>query len=168
MNSALVVRAVPQLFFKEKLQTYTLFFLVHNFISAVIAAWGRSRCIGKSSNARRVLNKMIELHESGHLNARPNTICYTAVINSCAYCVNDVMDKRNALRIAIGTYKDLEKSKYGAPNHVTYANLLNALRNLLPKSPQRSIAVQDIFRSAIKNGCVDLMVIQRVKCKFII
>jgi hypothetical protein len=110
---------------------------------------------------------MIELHESGGLSACPNTICYTAVINSCAYCENDDMEKREALRIAIGTYKDLENSRYGSPNHVTYSNLLTALRNLLPISQKRSVAIQDVFLSAVKNGYVDQVVVQRVKCKFV-
>jgi hypothetical protein len=108
---------------------------------------------------------MIQLHESGRLDARPNTVCYTAVINACAYCENDQLDKRDSLRIAIKTYKDLEKSKYGNPNHVTYATLLSALRNLLPTSPQRTVAVQDVFRSAIRDGFADQNVIQQVKCK---
>jgi hypothetical protein len=155
--------------------TALIFSLTHSvslgiiFIStAVISAWGKSRSIGKSVKSRRVLNKMIDLHESGRLSACPNTVCYTAVINSCAYCENDDMDKRNALRIAIGTYKDLEKSNYGSPNQVTYSNLLTALRNLLPWSPKRSVAIQDLFESAAKNGYVDQIVVQRVKCTLIV
>lgn len=136
--------------------------------TAVISAWGKSRSIGKSARARRVLNKMIDLHDSGRLDACPNTICYTAVINSCAYCENDDMDKRDALRIAIGTYKDLEKSSHSSPNHVTYSTLLTALRNLLPISPKRSLAIKDVFLSAITNGYVDQTVVQRVKCKPIV
>jgi hypothetical protein len=119
----------------------------------VIAAWARSRSLGKAAHARRLLDRMIELHESSVICAAPNTVVYTAVISA-------------ALRIAIRTFKDLEKSSYGRPNHVTYANLLTALRNLLPPCPKRSAAIQDIFQSAVQNGCMDEIVLQRVQCKY--
>jgi hypothetical protein len=107
---------------------------------------------------------MIELHDRGELRAKPNTICFTAVINSCAYCENDDVGKREALRIAIATYKDLEKSGNKA-NNVTYLSLLTAIRNLLPGSPKRDLAVKDVFISAANNGYVDDLVLQRAKCK---
>jgi hypothetical protein len=132
----------------------------------VIAAWARSRSLGKAAHARRLLDRMIELHESSVICAAPNTVVYTAVINACAYCENDDTDRSAALRIAIRTFKDLEKSSYGRPNHVTYANLLTALRNLLPPCPKRSAAIQDIFQSAVQNGCMDEIVLQRVQCKY--
>jgi hypothetical protein len=62
---------------------------------------------------------------------RPHTICYAAEINACAYCENDHLVKQDSLRVAVQTYKDLEKSSYGNTNHVTYATLLSALCNLL-------------------------------------
>jgi hypothetical protein len=109
---------------------------------------------------------MIKLYESNVIGAAPNTVVYTAVINACAYSENDDTDRSAALRIAIRTFKDLEKSSYGRPNHVTYANLLTALRNLLPPCPKRNVAIQDIFQSAVQNGCVDEIVLQRAQCKY--
>lgn len=140
-----------------------------SLVIAVISAWAKSRVIGKSFRARSVLDTMIDLHESGQISACPNTICFTAVINACAYCENDEADKRQALRIAIRTYKDLEQSaQYGRPNQVTYSSLLTALRNLLPQSPQRNRAVRDVFESAVKNGFVDSALLQRLKCKCVL
>ena len=109
---------------------------------------------------------MIELHETGKITAHPNTICYTAVINSCAYCENDEIDKKNALRIAVSTFRDLRDSTYAAPNHVTYSMFLTALRNLVQKGPKRSVAIQDVFKTAIQNGCVDEVVLKRLKCMY--
>ena len=107
---------------------------------------------------------MLKLHRSGRLPAcRPNTICYTAVINCCAYSENDEIDKQAALRIAIATFKELERSPHLTPNEVTYANLLTALRNLLPTSAQRNTAVRDVFQSAAAKGYVNLLVVQRLK-----
>lgn len=121
--------------------------------------------MGKALRARQILNRMVELHESGRLAARPNTICYTAVINCCAYSEHcDEIDQRAALRIAVATFRELERSPHGAsPNEVTYSNLLTALRNLLPGSPERSAAVRDVFQSAASQGYVDPLVVRRLK-----
>jgi len=54
--------------------------------SSVISAWSKSHCFGKAPRARRVLEKMRKMHDSGAISAAPNTHCYTGVINSCAYC----------------------------------------------------------------------------------
>ena len=138
--------------------------LRYRLFIAVISAWSRARCVGKAVNARRVLNKMISLQELHRLDTTPNAFCYTAVINACAYCVNDESEKQNALRIAINTYKELDKN--GTPNHVTYINILVALQNLLPPSPQRSTAAKDLFENAKRNGYVSIAAINRMKCKF--
>jgi hypothetical protein len=120
------------------------------------------RCVGKAVHARRILSKMMVLQEQRRLDTIPNTFCYTAVINACAYCMNDESEKRNALSIAINTYKELDRA--GTPNHVTYINMLVALQNLLPPSPQRSAAAKDLFQNAMRNGYVSLAAINRIKC----
>lgn len=131
--------------------------------ASTISAWGRSRKFDKALRAREVLNRMIDLYESGRLHARPNTHCFTAVINSCAYCENDEVEKNAALRIAISTYKDLCASEYGPPNEVTFSSLLTALRNLLPVSKERTSAALNVFRSAAKEGLVDNIVVKRLQ-----
>jgi len=144
---------------------FTLVVVVYE-LTAAISAWGRSRSMGKAIHARQILNRMVELHDSGRLTtARPNTICYTAVINCCAYSqAGDEIDQRAALRIAITTFKELEQSRHASPNEVTYATLLTALRNLLPGgSAQRNAAVRDVFQSAATKGYVDPLVVQRLK-----
>ena len=134
----------------------------YTFASA-IAAWAKSRRFGKAVRARKLLNRMVQLYEAGHVKAGPNTHCYTAVINACAYCENEAVDKRNALKIAIATYKELCASSYGTPNKVTYLALLTALRNLLPPGTERTAAVQTVFRNAARDGHVDYQVIRRVQ-----
>jgi hypothetical protein len=105
---------------------------------------------------------MIALQQMGRLDATPNAFCYTAVINACAFCMNDEAEKQHALRIAISTYKKLKKD--GTPNHVTYINMLIALQYLLPPSPQRSTAAIDLFENAIRTGFVTQASIERLKC----
>jgi hypothetical protein len=109
---------------------------------------------------------MIQFHEITGLDfAKPNNICYTAVINACAY--SDPLDKRTALKITISTYKALQTSPYDdvRPNSATYVNMLTALRNLLEKSNERDSAVKAVFMDACNNGYADQMLVQRLKCK---
>lgn len=77
--------------------------------------------------------------------------------------MNDTMDKRDSLKLAIRTYKDLEQSKHCDANNITYTTLLTALRNLLPREAERARAVRSVFESAAKNGYVDQQVVQRTQ-----
>ena len=52
---------------------------------------------------------MIKLHESGIISASPNIFSYTAVINSCAFCENDELEKRG-LKFQFDTEEGLEHS----------------------------------------------------------
>lgn len=131
--------------------------------ASTIAAWGKSRKLDKASRASNLLNRMIELYESHKISARPNTHCFTAVINCCAYCEKDDVEKSVALRTAISAYKQLCASEYGKPNEVTFSSLLTALRNLLPLSQERSSAAKTIFVSAAKEGLVSKLVVERLQ-----
>lgn len=132
--------------------------------SLAISAWSKSRSFGKAAHARTILQKMKALHKAGTIAAPPNTHCYTAVINSCAYCMDEAAEKRQALEIALATYKELERTpSHGKPNHVTYATMVTALTNLLPPSTSRSAAVSSIFKRCRETGQVDGLVIKRLQ-----
>jgi Pentatricopeptide repeat domain len=147
----------------------------YTFVSA-ITAWGKSRRLGKASRGRKILERMIELHHAGVLSAPPTTHCYTAVINGCAYCENDEMDKRHALQIAVQTYKDLQSHrssslnqhdashrKLPAPNEISYTAFLTAVRNLSSDGVKRAAAIFTVFESAITDGMVSDLVLHKVK-----
>lgn len=107
---------------------------------------------------------MKSLHKAETISAPPNTHCYTAVINSCAYCIDEATEKRQALEIALATYKELERTpSHGKANHVTYATMVSALTNLLPPSESRSAAVTSIFKRCCETGQVDGLVIKRLQ-----
>jgi len=107
---------------------------------------------------------MKRLYETEAIPFPPNTHCYTAVINCCAFCLNDNAEKREALRIALETYKELERTPdYGKANHVTFATMIGALSNLLPPSSERTAAIETIFNRAKECGQVDHMIIRRVQ-----
>lgn len=106
---------------------------------------------------------MKELHKSGTIQASPNTHCYTAVINSCAYCEQDSLEKRQALRVAIETYKELLKEVPEGANQVTFSTLVTALRKLLPPDDTRDAAVGSIFQKCADEGHVSDLVLRQVQ-----
>lgn len=81
----------------------------------------------------------------------------------CAYCEKDENEKRDALQIAILTYKELNESDHAAPNQITFATVLTALRNLMPKSEERDAAVMTVFKNAATAGCVGEFVLRRTQ-----
>ena len=106
---------------------------------------------------------MSDLYESGTIPAAPNTACYTAVINSCAYTMDETSEKREALKIALETYKEIEQTTYGQPNRITYATLIAALANLLPPGEQRTSAIEKIFKRCCERGQTDMLVMRRLE-----
>ena len=106
---------------------------------------------------------MVGMHESGMIAAKPNTYCYTAVINSCAHCENDDIEKRDALQIAVETYKELIDSDYGGPNEVTFSTLISVLRNVLPACEKRSSAVANVLKKCAEDGHVGDAVVRRLQ-----
>ena len=129
----------------------------------VIATWARTRKFGKSGRARAVLTRMRELKESGVISALPNVHCYTAVINSCAHCGNDSIERRQALRIAIDTYKEMLEDGRDRPNHVTFSTMLTALRNLMPPDDTRVLAIENVFKRCASDGFVTDGVLLRLQ-----
>jgi len=89
--------------------------------NTVINAISRSQHEGKAQKALRLLRQMDRLYQAGNKEARPNEVTYTAVLNSCAFpAVPDPRTCRKALDTAIFTLKELQSSRYGHPNQVTY------------------------------------------------
>jgi hypothetical protein len=59
-----------------------------NLATAIAAVWAITCKFGKATQARAILSKMVERHESGAIPGTPNTHCHVAVINSCACSKN--------------------------------------------------------------------------------
>ncbi|GKY92195.1 hypothetical protein MPSEU_000190700 [Mayamaea pseudoterrestris] len=132
--------------------------------SAVVAAWSKSRQFEKAIRVRRVLARMVELHEAGTITAKPNTALFTAVIYTCGFCANDSIERASSLRVAIETYNELRQPTfpYGSPNNVTYLSMLTVLKNLLPSGKERTSAALAVFNTAKESGFVDYKVIRRL------
>lgn len=108
---------------------------------------------------------MTSLYESGRIRARPNDYCYTSVINACAFCENDSLEKRDALRIFVDVYKHMisGNDENVRPNHVTFSCAISALRKLLPPSQDRTAAVKKVFNRCIEEGMCDQNVLRRLR-----
>jgi hypothetical protein len=131
--------------------------------NSVISAWARTRKFGKAARAKAILTRMIELKETGVIVAAPNAHCYTAVINSCAFCENDSVEKNQALRIAVETYKEMLAADAEGPNQITFSTLITALRNLMPADETRATAIQTIFKKCADKGHVSDLFLRRVQ-----
>jgi hypothetical protein len=133
--------------------------------ATAISAWAKSRKFGKVAKSRALLDKMIALYDSGVITARPNDYCYTAVINACAYCENDSVEKRDALKIFVSTYKDIADSSRSdlKPNQITFSCALAAIRKLIPPSQERLAAVKAVFKKCREEGMCDIYVLRRLR-----
>jgi hypothetical protein len=138
----------------------TVFFVAYG---KVISAWARTRKFGKAARAKAILNRMTELKETGVIAAAPNAHCYTAVINCCAYCENDSVEKSQALRIAVETYKEMLAADVEGPNQITFSMLITALRNLMPADETRELAIRTIFKKCADEGHVSDLFLRRVQ-----
>ena len=106
---------------------------------------------------------MKSLYESGVIKSPPNIYCYTAVINACAYTERDAIEKRDALEVFVKTYKEMINEENVVPNHVSFATVLTALRNLLPADEKRAAAVKTVFEKCTEMGMCDQLVTRRLQ-----
>ena len=137
--------------------------LTFSCFGLAINAWSESRVFGKGYRAKTVLQKMIEMYEADTSRAKPNTFVYTAVLNSCAYAIGDDAEKADAMQIATTTFDELCNSRYGKPNHVTYAAYLTACRNLLPAGGTRAASMTSVFQKCCEDGQVNDLIIRRLE-----
>ena len=131
--------------------------------AAAISAWSRSRKFGKASRALSVFDKMVSMNESGAIAASPNSYCYSAVIASCAYCINDSLEKRDSLKIFVDIYKRMNSDENLELNHFIFSNVLLALRNLIEPGEKRTSAVKSVFKKATEKGLCSGQFISRLR-----
>ena len=129
--------------------------------NTVINAISKSKHESKGQKALRILRRMDKLYRAGNKEARPNEITYTAVINSCAFpSVLDSRTRRKALDTALFTLNELQTSRYGHPNQVTYGTFIKACANLLhDDEDMRRAIIKRVFRQCCKDGQLGDMVL---------
>jgi hypothetical protein len=127
----------------------------------VINAISKSQNTEKAQKALRVLRRMDKLYQAGNKEARPDIVTYTAVLNSCAFpAVVDPRTRRKALDTAMFTLHELQESRYGQPNEITYGTFIKACATLLhDDDEQRREVLERVFKQCCKDGQVGEMVL---------
>jgi pentatricopeptide repeat protein len=133
------------------------------FVTSAISAWAKSRKFGKVWRARALLDEMTSLYESGKIRSSPNEYCYTSVINACAFCENDTLEKRDSVKVFTDVYKQVISDPNLHPNQATFSCAIVALRRLLPPSPARTDAVKKVFNKCVEQGMCDQNVLKSLR-----
>ena len=108
-----------------------------------------------------MLRRMDKLYRAGYKEARPDEVTYTSVLNSCAFpAALDERTRRKALDTAIFTLEELQSSRYGQPNQVTYGTFMKACANLLSDDDEmRLVVIEKVFQQCCADGQVGEMVL---------
>jgi len=108
---------------------------------------------------------MDKLYQAGITEARPNEVTYTAVLNSCAFpSVLDSKARRRILDVAMFTLQELQASRYGQPNQVTYGTFIKACANLLPHDDDLlRVVLKRTFEQCCRDGQVGEMVLTHLR-----
>jgi hypothetical protein len=134
--------------------------------NTVINAVSKSQNEGKAQKALRILRRMDKLYRSGYKEARPNAFTYTSVLNAAAFPATstDQRTKRKALDTAIFTLQELQASRYGQPNEITYCTFLKACSNLLCENDTtlREV-IQETFHQCREDGQVGDMFLKHLR-----
>lgn len=130
---------------------------------SIFTAWARSQQPGKAERANNLFRAMVQAYESGNTSLRPNVIAVNAVMNACAYTSGDVMAQNRAMEIAHKRFKDLESSKYGTPDQVTYGTFLKVCANQMPDCSTRQQIIEVVFKKCVRDGQVGNLVLQQLK-----
>lgn len=87
------------------------------------------------------------------------------MLNSCAFpAVLDPKARRKALDTAIFTLEELQSSRYGHPNQVTYGTFILAIANLLPEEDSmRRDMIERAFQQCCKDGQVGELVLSHLR-----
>ena len=130
----------------------------------VIKALARSKDPKGVVKAEQILLELESAFANGQTSLRPDVRTYSSVINACAYCSGGPTERREALVIALRTFRKMRKTKSNAaPNAVTYGTLLKAVNNLMPVSAERDNLVERFFQRCCKEGCVGSFVLTQLR-----
>lgn len=103
------------------------------------------------------------MYKSGIIKSPPNVVCYTTVINCCAYSMSDTNERRDALEIFVETYKRVMDDANLQPNDGTFSAILLALQRLVPKGDKRVAIVKNVFKKCTDSGMCNDSVIRRLR-----
>ena len=123
----------------------------------VINAWAKSKCPRKAFKAKELLT---EMKNRSKLNKklRPNTHIHATVLNACAFSFGTEEVKREALSIAIETFRECKHR-----NDVVYGTFIKACNNLIDNDDARRIEmIETAFVQCRQKGLVSDFVLHEL------
>lgn len=106
---------------------------------------------------------MLELFRSRrNVLAKPDIITCNSVLNACAYDTAETEKEKAAIMdIVVKTLENFQSSapKFGWPNHLTYANTLQAIDKHVIDPPRRADLAEATFWQCCQKGLVSIPVV---------
>ena len=130
--------------------------------TTTITTFARSSLPGKARNAKRILDKMIDMNNSGeNPNIQISIYPFNACLNACAYTFNR-QEKVMAFKVVVDTL--VLTRKFCKPDHTTYGTILKAWRTLIPKHDDtRQSVVTSSFKQCCEEGFAGQLVMRQLQ-----
>ncbi len=114
----------------------------------------QSQIVEKVEPARKLFHGLLSMHEArSDDKMKPDVRIFAGFISTCANQGGDSERKRFALKLALGTYEQLNKKPtYGKPNSFIYGALMKACGRLASDQNEKSRLMEHIFQKCIEDG----------------
>lgn len=121
-------------------------------------AWAKSNDPRKAYRARELLVEMRSRHNSGYKLLRPNSYIYSTILNACAFTYSSEEARKEALHIAINTYRECAHR-----NDIVYGTFIKACSMLFDQEDHRKIQmIESAFLRCVKAGQVSNFVLEEM------
>lgn len=121
-------------------------------------AWAKSNDPRKAYHARELLIEMKSRFKSGYKLLRPNSYIYSTILNACAFTYSSKEARREALHIAINTYRECTHR-----NDIVYGTFIKACSMLLGPEDNRKIQmIESAFLRCVKADQVSNFVLEEM------
>jgi pentatricopeptide repeat protein len=132
--------------------------------TSVINCWTHSKEPQKAIHAQRVLHRMQDAYRKGNSYSKPDLFTYNTVMLACAFSkVQTEEERREAMKVAYQTYRQVKGSGYPELDDALYSSFLKACNNLMPFDNSRTQIVKAVFKRCCKDGAVSSMVLSELR-----
>ena len=122
--------------------------------SIAIGALAKSKEVNKSIISLDLLDRMIST------GLKPNTICFNAALNTCAYDFS--RENTDTFNTAKEIFRRLRNSRDACANNISYSTMIHACKHLLPEdSSTRDAEVEKVFKGCCEEGQCDNVVLRQ-------
>jgi pentatricopeptide repeat protein len=127
--------------------------------NAVLHIWTRSNRSDKAMKTLRCLHKMIETEGA----PIPTQYQYNSILNAAAFTRDFSREnKKEALNVAIETFKEMKASPHVTLDHVSYGSLMKCYRMLMEPSAERAALVREVFEECKEDGYVGFLALREL------